>query len=181
MDKKYVQIELTNDKVINLELYPEIAPISVENFLSLVEKHYYDNVIFHRIMDGFMIQTGGYYIEDMTLKEKEELKPIKGEFSSNGVKNDLSHELGVISMARTSVKDSATSQFFLCAADCKFLDGEYAAFGKTIDKASNDVILEVSKVETGRLSPMFTDFPVEMIGIKTIRELTLEEVEKLDK
>ena len=169
MDKKFIQIVLTNDKVINLELYPEIAPISVNNFVNLVEKHFYDGVIFHRIIDGFMIQTGGYYVEDMKLLEKEELTPIKGEFRSNGVENNLSHELGVISMARTNVKDSATGQFFLCAADCKFLDGEYAAFGKTTDEESNKVILEVAKVETGRLSPMFTDFPLELIGIKTIK------------
>ena len=169
MDKKYIQIILTNDKVINLELCPEVAPISVENFVNLAEKHFYDNVIFHRIIDGFMIQTGGYYVEDGYLKEKEELTPIKGEFKSNGVENNLSHELGVISMARTNIKDSATGQFFLCAADCKFLDGEYAAFGRTTDKESNDVILEVSKVQTGRLSPMFTDFPVELIGIKTVK------------
>ena len=117
-----------------------------------------------------MIQTGGYKInENNELYECDEIPAIEGEFASNGhPENTLSHELGVISMARTSIKNSATSQFFICAAPCSWLDGEYAAFGYCIDEESKKVVLEVSNVQTYRAHPAFTDFPCELIGIKTI-------------
>ena len=166
-----VQIVLNTDECINIELYKEIAPKSVENFMKLVKSGYYNNTVFHRIINGFMIQTGGYKIEDNTLYELGEVESIPGEFSSNGFKNDLKHELGVISMARTSDPNSATSQFFICAATCPWLDGEYAAFGKTIDEESKQVVLEVSQMPTGNLGGGFTDFPYELIGIKTINLL----------
>ena len=108
--------EFKNGNEIVIDLFKDKAPITVDNFINLVKRKYFDGVIFHRVIKDFMIQTGGYYIEDNALKEKEPLKPIKGEFKSNGVLNDIKHELGVISMARTNVKDSATSQFFLCQA-----------------------------------------------------------------
>ena len=116
-----------------------------------------------------MIQTGGYKVEENTLMEMPPVESIQGEFASNGFNNGLSHELGVISMARTSDKNSATSQFFICAATCPWLDGEYAAFGKTIDEESKQVVLEVSQVETGNLGGGFTDFPYDLIGVETIR------------
>lgn len=169
MKKIYAQLILSNDKKINLELYPEIAPKSVENFVKLASSGYYKKTIFHRIIENFMIQGGGYYIENNTLLEKEETTPIKGEFKSNGVENDLLHDVGVISMARTNVKDSATSQFFICTARCPHLDGEYAAFGRTTDEASKNVALEISQMPTGMLNAYFQDFPYEPISIVDVK------------
>lgn len=170
MQKYYVEITLTTEQQIRLCLDPNYAPKSVANFVKLVENHYYDGTIFHRIIKDFMIQTGGYAITDNVLNEMEEVPAIEGEFASNGhPENTLSHELGVISMARTSDKNSATSQFFICAATCTWLDGEYAAFGYCMDEESKKVVLEVSNVQTYRAHPRFTDFPCEPIGIKTIR------------
>lgn len=164
----YVQILLSNGKKINLELYKEIAPISVDNFVKLAESGYYKGTIFHRVIEDFMIQGGGYIVKDNTLMEAPELSPIKGEFRSNGVENNLHHELGVISMARTNIKDSATSQFFICSANTPWLDGEYAAFGKTTDDESNKVVVEISKMPKGRLSPAFQDFPYELLWIEDV-------------
>lgn len=125
-----VKMEIEGFGAMTLELYPETAPITVENFVNYVKSGFYNGLTFHRIYRGFMIQGGdpsGTGMGDSSLKK------IKGEFASNGVKNDLSHTRGVISMARTNVKDSASSQFFICHADATFLDGEYAAFGKLTD------------------------------------------------
>lgn len=169
-EKYYIEIILTTDQKIRLCLDSKVAPISVANFVDLVEKKYFDGVIFHRIIKDFMIQTGGYKInENNELYECDEIPAIEGEFASNGhPENTLSHELGVISMARTSIKNSATSQFFICAAPCSWLDGEYAAFGYCVDEESKKVVLEVSNVQTYRAHPAFTDFPCELIGIKAI-------------
>ena len=169
MENPIVVITLEDDRTITLELYPEIAPISVENFLKLVDEEYYDGVCFHRIIEGFMIQTGGYYIEGNTLYDKKPTNSIKGEFANNGVENNLKHELGVISMARSGDPNSANSQFFICAADTPHLDGDYAAFGKTVDEASNQVVLDLSKVTTVNAGYGFTNFPYPYISIKTIR------------
>ena len=166
-----IEIIMNDDKKIRLKLDYKEAPITVSNFINLIEQKYFDGVIFHRIIPSFMIQTGGYYIKDNTLYEKDEIKPIKGEFKSNGVENNIKHTLGVISMARTSIKDSATSQFFICAADCPHLDGEYAAFGKTIDEESNKVVLDIAAQPTGYLSENFTDVPRYDVSIKTINIL----------
>jgi len=124
-----VTITMQNDGIIKCELYPEIAPITVENFVSLIKKGFYDGLIFHRNIPGFVIQGGcpegtgmggpGY--------------TIKGEFNSNGVKNDLKHTRGVLSMARAMMPDSAGSQFFIMHDDAPHLDGDYAAFGKVIE------------------------------------------------
>lgn len=168
-----VQIVLNTDECINIELYKEIAPKSVENFMKLVKSGYYNNTVFHRIINGFMIQTGGYKIEDNTLYELGDVESIPGEFSSNGFKNDLKHELGVISMARTSDPNSATSQFFICAGTPSWLDGEYAAFGKTIDEASNQAVLNVASMPTMNIGGGFSDFPqfeVKILEIKVIEE-----------
>ena len=169
-EKYYIEIVLTTEQKIRLCLDSKVAPKSVANFVNLVENKYFDGVIFHRIIKDFMIQTGGYKInENNELVETEEIPAIEGEFASNGfTQNTLSHDLGVISMARTSIKNSATSQFFICAAKCTWLDGEYAAFGYCMDDESKKVVLEVSNVETYRAHPAFTDFPCEIIGIKTI-------------
>lgn len=170
MNKTYkIEITLTNSKKIRLELDTQYAPKTVEHFVNLVKQNYFDGTIFHRIIENFMIQTGGYKVEENTLMEMPPVESIQGEFASNGFNNGLSHELGVISMARTSDKNSATSQFFICAATCPWLDGEYAAFGKTIDEESKQVVLDVSQVETGNLGGGFTDFPYDLIGVETIR------------
>lgn len=170
MSKTYkIEITLTNSKKIRLELDTQYAPKTVEHFVNLVKQNYFDGTVFHRIIENFMIQTGGYKVEENTLMEMPPVDSIPGEFASNGFNNELSHELGVISMARTSDKNSATSQFFICAATCPWLDGQYAAFGKTIDEESNQVVLEVSQVETGNLGGGFTDFPYDLIGVETIR------------
>ena len=121
-----VKIEMENGGIIELELYPETAPITVKNFEKLVSEGFYDGLIFHRVISGFMIQGGdptgtGYHGSDET---------IKGEFLANGVVNKLSHTRGVISMARSQNPNSASSQFFICHEDAVFLDGNYAAFGK---------------------------------------------------
>lgn len=164
-----IVITLEDDRQIKVELYPDVAPITVANFLKLVDQKFFDGVCFHRVIPGFMIQTGGYYLDGYTLNEKEEVPSIKGEFASNGVENDLKHTLGVISMARTGVKDSASSQFFICSADAPHLDGEYAAFGKVIDEESLKVVLEVSAVPTMNIGYGFSDFPQFPVIIKTIR------------
>lgn len=120
-----VQIEMQDGGKMVLELYPEYAPKTVDNFVKLVKSGYYDGTKFHRIIKGFMIQGG---------QGNSETKTIKGEFSSNGFKkNTLKHTKGIISMARTSIPDTATSQFFICDGTAAHLDGNYAAFGKLID------------------------------------------------
>lgn len=164
-----IQILLNTEDVINLELYRDVAPKSVDNFIKLVNENYYDNTVFHRIIDGFMIQTGGYKIENNTLLELGNANTIEGEFASNGFNNPLKHELGVISMARTSDPNSASSQFFICAGTANWLDGEYAAFGKTIDEASNEVILKVAAVKTMNIGGGFSDFPTLDINVVSIK------------
>ncbi|MBR2283342.1 MAG: peptidylprolyl isomerase [Ruminococcus sp.] len=137
-----VVIEMENGKKIKIELYPEIAPITCENFEKLVSDGFYNGLTFHRVISGFMIQGGcpngtgtggpGWH--------------IKGEFSSNGVKNDLKHTRGVISMARSMMPDSAGSQFFIMHQDAPHLDGQYAAFGKVIE--GMDVVDEIAATAT---------------------------------
>ena len=126
METKTFEIVMEDGGIMKGELYPEVAPITVENFVKLCNNHFYDGLIFHRVIKGFMIQGGGYD----TSKRNKETGAIKGEFASNGVKNDLKHTRGVLSMARTMVPDSASSQFFIVHKDSKkSLDGKYAAFG----------------------------------------------------
>ncbi len=171
MDKKiYAQITLTTGDKINLELFAKKAPITVANFVSLAKQGYYENTIFHRIIKDFMIQTGGYYLKDEYLEALPNVDEIQGEFFENGfTKNDIKHDLGVISMARKSDFNSASSQFFLCSARSEHLDGSYAAFGKTTDTKSNEVILKISNYQTYNIGYGFTDFPCEIIGISKIR------------
>jgi len=150
-------ITLESGKLITLELYPEIAPNTVNNFISLVKKGYYDDLIFHRVIKGFMIQGGcpdgtgmggpGY--------------GIKGEFLINGFQNNLKHTAGVISMARAQNPNSAGSQFFIMHKNSPHLDGQYAAFGKVIE--GQDVVDEIAETKTG-----YGDKPVVDQRIKTI-------------
>ena len=137
-----VVIEMENGKKIKLELYPDIAPISCENFEKLVKSGFYDGLTFHRVIPGFMIQGG-------CPKGNGTGGPgwtIKGEFPGNGVKNDLKHTRGVLSMARSMMPDSAGSQFFIMHEDAPHLDGQYAAFGKVIE--GMEVVDEIAEVAT---------------------------------
>lgn len=120
-----VTFTMENGDVIKAELYPEIAPVSVNNFISLIQKYFYDGLIFHRVIRGFMIQGGDPEGTGMGGSDQN----IKGEFANNGVENDISHVRGVISMARAMDPDSGSSQFFIVHEDSTFLDGDYAAFG----------------------------------------------------
>jgi len=152
-----ITFTMENGEQIRAELYPEIAPNTVNNFLSLVNKGYYNGLIFHRVINGFMIQGGcpdgigtggpGY--------------SIKGEFASNGVANELKHERGVISMARSKAPDSAGSQFFIMHETSPHLDGEYAAFGRVI--SGMEVVDKIATTETGA-----NDKPVKDVIIKSI-------------
>ena len=153
-----VTITMENGDVIEAELYPEIAPESVNNFISLIKKGYYDGLIFHRVINGFMIQGGcpegtgmggpGYC--------------IKGEFSLNGFENNLKHEPGVLSMARTAVPDSAGSQFFIMHKTSPHLDGSYAAFGKVTKGL--EVVNKIAECDTNP----FNDRPLTPQVMKTV-------------
>ncbi|MBC8585793.1 peptidylprolyl isomerase [Youxingia wuxianensis] len=138
-----VTIEMENGKQIKIELYPDIAPISVENFISLVKDGFYDGLIFHRVIPGFMIQGGCPEGTGMGGPGHH----IKGEFKANGVENNLKHTRGVLSMARAQDPNSAGSQFFIMHADAPHLDGQYAAFGKVVE--GMDVVDEIASVKTG--------------------------------
>lgn len=137
-----VVIEMANGKKIKLELYPEHAPITVANFEKLVKEGFYNGLIFHRVISGFMIQGGCPQGTGMGGAKEN----IKGEFLANGVKNDLKHTRGVISMARSMMPDSASSQFFIMHQDAPHLDGNYAAFGKVIE--GMDVVDEIAETAT---------------------------------
>ena len=152
-----VTITMENGDIMKAELYPEIAPISVNNFISLIKKGYYDGLIFHRVIRGFMIQGGcpegtgmggpGY--------------SIKGEFSQNGFKNDLKHTEGVLSMARSMMPNSAGSQFFIMHKTSPHLDGAYAAFGKITE--GMDVVNKIAETATD-----YSDRPLEDQKIKAM-------------
>ena len=153
-----VTIEMELGGEIKLELYPDLAPITVNNFVDLVSKKFYDGLIFHRVISGFMIQGGDPTGTGMGGPGHS----IKGEFALNGFKNPISHTRGVISMARSQHPDSAGSQFFIMHADGTFLDGQYAAFGKVTEG-----IEVVDRIAGGKTD--FRDRPIEDQKIKTIR------------
>ena len=160
MKNPIVTIEMENGDIMKAELYPEIAPNTVRNFISLCQKGFYDGVIFHRVIPGFMIQGGdpegrgtggpGY--------------SIRGEFTANGFVNELKHTKGVLSMARTSYPDSAGSQFFIMVADAPRLDGQYAAFGKIVEgMEATEAILSV-----------VTDFADRPVKDQKMKKVTVE-------
>ena len=157
MANPIVRITMDSGKVIRLELYPETAPLTVENFLDLVKKGFYNGWTCHRIISGFMIQGGDPDGNGMGGPGYS----IKGEFKSNGVDNPLKHEKGVISMARSMDPNSAGSQFFIMHEAAPHLDGQYAAFGKVIEGL--DVVDEIASVETG-----FQDAPVEKVIMEKV-------------
>ncbi len=160
MKNPIVTIEMENGDIMKAELYPEIAPNTVRNFISLCQKGFYDGVIFHRVIPGFMIQGGdpegrgtggpGY--------------SIRGEFTANGFVNELKHTKGILSMARTSYPDSAGSQFFIMVADAPHLDGQYAAFGKIVEgMEATEAILSV-----------VTDFADRPVKDQKMKKVTVE-------
>ena len=164
MANPIVSILMDDGKTIRLELYPDKAPITVENFLKLVKSGFYDGLCFHRIIPGFMIQGGDPKGNGCGGPGWS----IKGEFRSNGVPNDLKHVRGVISMARAMDPNSAGSEFFIMHADAPHLDGEYAAFGSVIE--GMDEVDRIANTPTG-----FQDAPMEDVIMK---KLSLEETEK---
>lgn len=152
-----VRIEMENGGIIDIELYDELAPVTCANFKRLVSEGFYDGLIFHRVIAGFMIQGGDPTGTGCGGSDKN----IKGEFLVNGFKNTISHVRGVISMARSQNYNSASSQFFICHADAKFLDGQYAAFGKVI--AGMETVDEIAGVKTD-----FRDRPIVDMRMKRI-------------
>ncbi|SFC15347.1 peptidylprolyl isomerase [Ruminococcus albus] len=152
-----VKIEMENGKEILIELYPEKAPITVANFEKLVKQGFYDGLIFHRVIKGFMIQGGDPEGTGMGGSDEK----IKGEFARNGVNNDLKHTRGVISMARSMMPNSASSQFFIMHEDAPHLDGDYAAFGKVVKGI--EVVDEIADVKVN-----FNDKPLEPQVMKKV-------------
>ena len=161
MANPIVTITMENGDTIKAELYPDVAPITVENFVKLVKAGFYDGLTFHRIISGFMIQ-GGCPNGNGTGGPGH---TIKGEFSMNGVKNDLKHTPGVLSMARSMAPDSAGSQFFIMHKTSPHLDGQYAAFGQVIE--GMDVVNKLAEVATD-----YSDAPLEKQVMKSV---TVEE------
>lgn len=157
MANPVVTITMENGDVMKAELYPEVAPNTVNNFISLVKKGYYDGLIFHRVIRGFMIQGGCPQGTGMGGPGYS----IKGEFSQNGFKNDLKHTEGVLSMARSMMPNSAGSQFFIMHKDAPHLDGAYAAFGKVTE--GMDVVNKIAEERTD-----FSDRPLKKQQIKSM-------------
>ena len=159
-----VTITMENGEEIHLELYPDVAPITVANFVDLANSGYYDGLIFHRVINGFMIQ-GGDPNGDGTGGPGF---TIKGEFSANGVKNDLSHTRGVISMARKGTgNNTAGSQFFIVQTDSPHLDGQYAAFGRVIDEESMKVVDEIAATSTDANDKPLSEWRIKSITVDT--------------
>ena len=161
MTHPVIKIHVRNFGTMTAELYPEKAPLTVANFLSLIEQDFFSGLIFHRVIKGFMIQGGGYN-EEMIHKDAP---AIKGEFKANGfMQNDLKHTRGVLSMARTSDPDSASSQFFVMHMDAPHLDAQYAGFGLVTDGL--DVLDAIASVKTGNHGWYMQDVPKDAVVIE---------------
>lgn len=170
MSNPMVTLEMESGKSLKLELYPEVAPNTVRNFISLIQKKFYDGLIFHRVISGFMIQGGcpdgsgmggpGYRIH--------------GEFAGNGFDNALRHERGVISMARAANPNSAGSQFFIMHADGFFLDGQYAAFGRVIEGL--ELVDEIAAVQTNSMDKPLQEQKIKRMTVDTA-DVSYEEPE----
>ena len=163
MTNPIVTFEMENGGIMKAELYPEIAPNTVNNFISLVKQGFYDGLIFHRVISGFMIQGGDPEGTGMGGPGYG----IKGEFAQNGISNDLKHTAGVLSMARSMMPNSAGSQFFIMHKDAPHLDGAYAAFGKIIE--GMDVVNAIVAVNTD-----YSDRPLEDQRMKTVTVETFD-------
>jgi len=157
MENINIKITMENGKTMSGELYPDVAPITVENFVNLIKEHFFDGLIFHRVIPGFMIQGGDPTGTGMGGSKNN----IKGEFLSNGFVNNLKHTRGVLSMARAMDPNSASSQFFIMHEDAPHLDGNYAAFGKITEGL--EVVDEIANTKTD-----FRDKPLTPQVIKTI-------------
>ena len=160
-DNPIVTITMSNGDVMKAELYPEIAPQSVYNFISLIRKGFYDGLIFHRVIRGFMIQGGDPQGTGMGGPGYS----IKGEFEENGFKNDLKHTEGVLSMARSRMPDSAGSQFFIMHKTSPHLDGSYAAFGKIIE--GQEVVNKIAETDTDYQDRPREDQVMQTVTVET--------------
>lgn len=160
MKNPIVTIEMNNSKTIKIELYPEVAKNTVDNFISLVNKGFYNGVIFHRVIENFMIQGG----DPQGTGTGGPGYSIKGEFNTNGIANSLTHKRGVISMARAQHPDSAGSQFFIMHMDAPHLDGAYAAFGKVIEGLD----------EVDRIATVKKDFRDKPLNDEVMKKVTVE-------
>ena len=156
-----VTIEMEDGGTIKAELYPEIAPNTVNNFISLISKGYYDGVIFHRVIPGFMIQGG----DPKGMGTGGPGYSIKGEFTRNGFKNDLKHDRGVLSMARTMMPNSAGSQFFIMQKNSPHLDGQYAAFGKVLE--GMEVVDAIANTRRGPNDKPLTPQVMKKVTVET--------------
>ena len=163
MTNPIIEIRIKSMGTMTAELYPAVAPKTVANFVKLAEEKFFDGLIFHRVIKGFMIQGGGY---DEAMEHKD-CDSIKGEFKANGfMQNDLKHTRGVLSMARTADPNSASSQFFVMHMDAPHLDAQYAGFGKLTD--GFDVLDAIANVKTGNYGWYMQDVPREPVVIETI-------------
>ena len=167
MTNPIIKITIKDIGAMTAELYPEKAPLTVANFVKLAEEGFFEGLIFHRVIRGFMIQGGGYTDE----MEHKETDSIKGEFKANGfMQNDLKHTRGVLSMARTSDPNSASSQFFIMHKDSPHLDAQYAGFGKLTD--GFDVLDAIANTETGNYGWYMQDVPRSPIVIEKIEVIS---------
>ena len=164
MKNPIVTLTMSDDSVIKIELYPEVAPNTVRNFISLINQKFYDGLTFHRVINGFMIQGGCPQGNGMGGPDYQ----IKGEFSQNGFQNDLAHTRGVISMARAMSPDSAGSQFFIMHQDAPHLDGAYAAFGSVIE--GMDVVDKIASVDTDYNDRPNTEQKIKSMTVETFGE-----------
>ena len=172
MSNPIVTMKIKNMGEIKIELEPTIAPNTVNNFIELVQKGFYDGLIFHRVISGFMIQGGDPLGKGIGGPGYS----IKGEFLANGVVNNLKHSRGVISMARSMHPDSAGSQFFIMHQDAPHLDGQYAAFGKVIEGL--DIVDKIANVATNRMDKPLEDIVIECVNVDT-NGVAYPEAEKL--
>ena len=163
MNHPIIKINVKNFGTMTAELYPEMAPLTVANFVKLAKENFFEGLIFHRVISGFMIQGGGYNAD----MEQKETAAIRGEFRANGfAQNTLKHVKGVLSMARTNDPNSASSQFFVMHAAAPYLDGQYAGFGQVTEGL--DVIDKIASVQTGNYGWYMQDVPVEAVVIESI-------------
>ena len=162
-ETNFVMITVKGYGEMIVELYPDVAPITVKNFKKLVSEGFYDGLIFHRVIEGFMIQGGGFTAS----YSQKQAASIKGEFAANGVENNLMHTRGVISMARTNDMNSASSQFFICQENYDYGNGQYAAFGKVVKGIA--VVDKIAAVSTN-----YNDQPLSDVVIESIRFVNYE-------
>lgn len=167
MNHPIIKITVKNFGTMTAELYPEVAPLTVANFVKLAKDNFFDGLIFHRVISGFMLQGGGYN-EQM---EEKHTASIRGEFAANGFKqNTLKHTRGVLSMARTNDPNSASSQFFIMHAPAPYLDGQYAGFGLVTE--GDEIIDKIANVKTGNYGWYMQDVPMDPVLIEKLEVIS---------